>query len=161
MHYSAEMLIKRQQVVDVVNQLFIQTDNRNWPMVEKCFTDQVAFDMTSLSGGEPENLTPQEITARWDEGLRDIAALHHQVGNFVVDVHGDDNAHVFCYGTAWHFKPLDSGRNTRIFCRLLRVRPGAWRRRHVANFLFLVRLQIRGRQRGFKVGNTFTKLSKV
>ena len=115
MHYSAEMLIKRQQVVDVVNQLFIQTDNRNWLMVEKCFTDQVAFDMTSLSGGEPENLTPQEITARWDEGLRDLQALHHQVGNFVVDVHGDDNAHVFCYGTAWHFKPLDSGRNTRIF----------------------------------------------
>ncbi len=115
MHYSAEMLIKRQQVVDVVNQLFIQTDNRNWLMVEKCFAEQVAFDMTSLSGGEPENLTPQEITARWDEGLRDIAALHHQVGNFVVDVHGDDNAHVFCYGTAWHFKPLDSGRNTRIF----------------------------------------------
>lgn len=115
MHYSTEMLIKRQQVVDVVNQLFIQTDNRNWLMVEKCFTDQVEMDMGSLTGRDPETLTPQEITARWDENLRDIKALHHQLGNFVVDVLGPDHAHVFCYGIAYHFKPIESGRNTRAF----------------------------------------------
>lgn len=115
MHYSAEMLIKRQQVVDAVTQLFIRTDNRNWLMVEKCFADRVEFDMTSLSGGEVEMLTPQEITARWQESLRDLAALHHQVGNFVVDIHGDDVAHALCYGIAYHFKLLESGRNTRTF----------------------------------------------
>ncbi|GAB4490107.1 MAG: hypothetical protein OHK0019_08540 [Saprospiraceae bacterium] len=32
-----------------------------------------------------------------------------------MDVHCDDNAQVFCNGTAWHFKPLESGRNMRIF----------------------------------------------
>ena len=115
MHYSAEILIKRQQVIDVINQLFIQTDNRNWLIVEKCFATQVQMDMSSLSGREPEMLTPQEITARWEEGFRDLKAIHHQVGNFVVDVHGDDHAHAFCYGTAFHYKPLESGRNTRTF----------------------------------------------
>lgn len=115
MHYSAELLIKRQQVVDVITQLFLQIDNRNWLMVEKCFADRVEMDMRSLTGGEPEHLTPQEITSRWDENLRDLKALHHQTGNFVVDVHGDNVAHAFCYGTAWHYKPLESGRNTRTF----------------------------------------------
>ena len=115
MHYTAEVLVKHQQVKDVVTQLFVQTDNRNWLMVEKCFADRVEFDMTSLSGGDVETLTPQEITARWDDGLRGIQALHHQIGNFVVDVHGDNIAHVFCYGMAWHFKPVESGRNTRTY----------------------------------------------
>ncbi|MBX2891405.1 MAG: nuclear transport factor 2 family protein [Saprospiraceae bacterium] len=115
MHYSTEMLVKRQQIVDVVSQLFIQTDNRNWLMVEKCFADDVEFDMTSLTGGEPETLTPQEITARWEDGFSDLKAIHHQVGNFVVDLHGGDFAHVFCYGIAYHFKPVESGRNTRAF----------------------------------------------
>lgn len=115
MHYTAEMLIRHQQVVDVVNQLFIQTDNRNWLMVEKCFADRVNFDMSSLRGGEAESLTPQEITARWDENLRDLQALHHQVGNYVVDVHGDNVAHAFCYGIAFHFKPAESGRNLHTY----------------------------------------------
>lgn len=115
MHYSTETLLRRQQIVDVVTQLFIQTDNRNWLMVEKCFADNVELDMSSLTGAEPETLTPQEITARWDENLRDLRALHHQIGNFVVDIHGTDYAHVFCYGTAYHFKPNESGRNMRTF----------------------------------------------
>ncbi len=115
MHYSTENLIRRQQVVDVVTQLFIQIDNRNWLMVEKCFADKVKMDVTSLTGGEPETMTPQEITARWDENLREIKALHHQAGNFVVDLHGDNYAHVLCYGIAYHFQPNESGRNTRAF----------------------------------------------
>ena len=138
MHYSLEMLIKRQQVVDAVNQLFIQTDQRNWLMVEKCFADRVEMDLTSLAGGETEVLSPQDITARWDENLRDLTALHHQVGNFVVDLHGDDNAHVYCYGTTFHHLRVGDNTQTRTIVGtydfdLVRSSDDRWR---IASFWF-------------------------
>ena len=115
MIYTDELLNERQQVIDVVNQLFIQTDNRNWVAVQRCFADLVEMDMTSLTGGEPQSMTPTEITDSWEENLKNLDAIHHQTGNFVVDVHGPENAHVLCYGTAWHYRPTDSGQNTRIY----------------------------------------------
>lgn len=114
MEKQIQQLLERQQIIDVVNQLFIQTDNRNWEGVENCFAEKVLFDMTSLAGGEPTTLTPQQITAAWDEGLKDLQAIHHQVGNFVVSI-DSDGADVFCYGIASHFKPNGSGQNTRTF----------------------------------------------
>ncbi len=104
----------RDRVIDTVNRLFIGTDSRDWSAVKALFASTVLFDMTSLAGGQPATMTPQEIVNGWDKGLKALTAIHHQAGNFLVDVK-DSEAAVFCYGVAWHYLPNKTNRNTRTF----------------------------------------------
>ena len=107
-------LLAREEVREVVTRLFISTDNRDWDTVSRLFAAEVLFDMTSMVGGEPVKLTPQEIVASWDKGLKPLKAIHHQAGNFIVDVNKSE-ATVFCYGIASHYLPNATNQNTRIF----------------------------------------------
>ena len=124
-------LVDRIAVEDTLVRLFVATDDRDWATVEACFAGAVELDMTSLAGGEPVRLSPQQITAAWAQGLAPIEGLHHQAGNFQVEVAGDE-ATASCYGVAWHYRRVASGRNTRTFVgsydfRLVRDGAGAWR----------------------------------
>ena len=112
--HRANDLIEKEQIVGTLNQLFIATDQKDWPRVAGLFAPKVRFDMTSLAGGAPQDLTPQQIVEAWDKGLKPLAAVHHQAGNYVVVVAGGQ-ADAFCYGIASHFLPTRSGRNTRTF----------------------------------------------
>ena len=107
-------LLARQAVTDTITTLFLATDARDWNAVRSCFASEVHFDMTSLAGGEPRAMTPDAIAAGWEQGLRPIEAIHHQVGNFRVDVRVSQ-ATAFCYGIAYHYRRHPSGRNTRVF----------------------------------------------
>ena len=82
--------------------------------MNEVFTVDVYFDMTSLAGGEPATLPETTITAAWEDGLKPIEAIHHQTGNVVIDVNGDNDT-VNCYGKAWHYKQTQPGSNTRVF----------------------------------------------
>ena len=106
--------LEKDRVVEIVNRLFINTDNRDWPAVKDLFAPRVLFDMTSLAGGQPASLKPQEIVDGWDKGLKALKAIHHQAGNYLVDIE-DGEATVFCYGVAWHYLPNKTERNTRTF----------------------------------------------
>ena len=108
------LLLEKDRVIDLINQLFIATDKRDWPTVRRCFAETVLFDMTSLTGDAPSRLTPAEIAAGWEEGLRPIEVVHHQAGNYRVDIRGDQ-ATAFCYATASHHRSTGSGGNTRQF----------------------------------------------
>jgi hypothetical protein len=70
--------------------------------------------MTSMVGGDPETLTPQEIVTSWDKGLKPLKAIHHQTGNYIVSINQNE-ADVFCYGIASHYLPNQSNQNTRTF----------------------------------------------
>lgn len=107
-------LLDREAVVDAVTLLFLATDRKDWQAVRDRFEDTVHFDMTSVAGGEPVALPADAIVAGWATGLEPIHAVHHQAGNFRVRVDGE-GADVFCYGIAWHFRPVVSGRDTRVF----------------------------------------------
>ena len=51
----------RDEIVEVVNKLFVFTDNQNWDELRtEVFTNQVEFDMSSL-GGVKATLTSAEI----------------------------------------------------------------------------------------------------
>jgi hypothetical protein len=104
----------RDAVLATVNRVFLGTDARDWAAVRGCFAASVLFDMTSVAGGQPAQLTPEQITAGWEAGLRPLEQIHHQTGNFVVSVAGNE-ATVFCYGIAFHYRATRSGRNTRTF----------------------------------------------
>ena len=111
-HY--EILLEKDVVIGVVNRLFINTDNRDWEKVKACFADDVLFDMTSMTGGEPVTMTAQQIVDGWDKGLKALQAIHHQAGNYVVNL-GNNEAEVFCYGVAFHYLPNKTNQNTRTF----------------------------------------------
>jgi hypothetical protein len=101
-------------VIGVGNRLFICTDNRDWSCVRNVFAPEVLFDMTSLAGGQPGTKTPREITDMWEQGLKNIKAIHHQAGNYQVTIKGN-GADMFCYGIAYHYLPNPTDRNTRVF----------------------------------------------
>ena len=107
-------LAERAAITEVITALFVRTDERNWPGVLLCFAPRVRFDMTSVTGGEPAEIAAEAIVAAWDRGLRPLQALHHQIGNLYIDLHGD-RALASCYGVAYHYLPTRSGRNTRTF----------------------------------------------
>ncbi len=107
-------LIDKDRIIETINQLFIGTDQRDWNKVKGLFAPEVRFDMTSLAGGKPQVLTPQQIVDGWEKGLKPLKAIHHQAGNYIVTVAGDQ-ADAFCYGIATHYLPTKSGRNVRTF----------------------------------------------
>ena len=101
-------------VIDRINELFIATDDKAWQRVSDCFTDEITFDMSSLSGQPAQRVPSREIVAAWEQGLANIDHVHHQAGNYRVEVR-DSEATAFCYGVALHHKKTKSGRNTRMF----------------------------------------------
>jgi len=104
----------KDSIIDIITRLFICTDNRDWPGVKVLFAPRVLFDMTSLAGGQPVTTTPQKIVDGWNKGLKHLKSIHHQAGNFLVDV-GSNEASAFCYGIAWHYLPNKTNNNTRTF----------------------------------------------
>jgi hypothetical protein len=109
-----ELLVEKDRIIEVIHRLFINTDNRDWSKVKDAFSSKVLFDMTSMAGGEPVTLTSDEIVKAWDQGLKPLKAIHHQAGNFLVNVNQDE-AEAFCYGIASHYLPNETNQNTRIF----------------------------------------------
>ena len=109
-----EILDERLEIEKVIIHLFIKTDEKDWNAVNDCFHSEVLFDMTSMAGGAPVTLNPTEITSAWDEGLKEVEHVHHQIGNLLIDIIGAE-AKAFCYGTASHYKKTDSGNDTRTF----------------------------------------------
>lgn len=64
-------------------------DQREWDRLKTIFADEVLLDHTSLNGGEPVTLTPDEIVAGWSRGLGGYDATQHLIANQLVTVTGD------------------------------------------------------------------------
>lgn len=111
---QAGVLYEQNEIVGTINRLFIGTDQRQWEKVKECFNKEVLFDMTSMAGGEPVKMTPQQIVDGWEKGLAGITAIHHQAGNYLVTVKGGE-ADAFCYGMAVHYLQNPSKMDTRTF----------------------------------------------
>jgi len=109
-----ETLSAKDHIATRIHDLFIGTDQRDWPKVRACFTDLVHFDMTSLVGGSPQDLAPAQITDAWQAGLKTIEHVHHQAGNLQIVVDGD-TATAFCYAIALHYRTTPTGQNVRRF----------------------------------------------
>jgi hypothetical protein len=87
--------------------------------------------MSSVGGGPAATVRASDIAAGWRAGLAAIEHVHHQAGNFVVEVNGH-RAAAFCYGIAYHYRARRDGRNTRVFVgsydfELTREAGEAWR----------------------------------
>ena len=123
-------LLEKDAVITTVNCLFRSVDEKDWPQAESCLAPRVLLDVTSLAGGEPEETTGAAMVDGWRESLSHLDAIHHQAGNYEVEVHGEE-AEASVYGIAYHFLPNDTGRNVRTFVGTydihLRKHGGSWR----------------------------------
>ena len=108
-------MTEREKLVELVNNLFIYTDQQNWQALQnEVFTERVYVDMTSL-GGDASELTAVDICKMWAEGFAGIDAINHLGGNYLVDIHSDEEASVFAYATATHYKAAAEHGQTREF----------------------------------------------
>jgi hypothetical protein len=69
---------------DVITRLLHAIDALDWAGVRDCFTDPLRLDYTSLWGGEPETLTPDELVARWTGVANEFGATQHLTGPVLV-----------------------------------------------------------------------------
>lgn len=93
----------REQIVEVINKLFVYTDFQEWSKLQsEVFTHQVLFDMSSL-GGEKMNTTSKNICQIWKDGFAGIDAVNHLAGNYLIEIK-EDTADAFAYATATHYK---------------------------------------------------------
>lgn len=138
---SASFPAARLAVEDAVVQMFVATDERNWSLLEDCFTSPFTLDMTSMVGGVPTELTPGQVARSWATGFKPLDHVHHQIGNFRTEVDGD-SALVKCYGVAFHYRSQAVGLKSRVFVGTyefnLRAFPDRWRiSRMVFNLKFI------------------------
>jgi len=111
---SATELATRLAVEDAVVRMFVATDERNWPVLEDCFTNPFVLDMTSMAGGAPSEMSPKQVAAAWAAAFQPLDQVHHQIGNLRTEVSGD-RAQVKCYGIAYHYRAKAAGLKTRSF----------------------------------------------
>ena len=106
---------EREQVVEVLNRLFYYTDYQLWNQLkEEVFADEVLLDMTSLGALKAEKMTAQQICDEWAKGFEGLDAIHHQAGNYIIDINGP-SAEVKAYARATHYKKDTSNGSTREF----------------------------------------------
>jgi hypothetical protein len=107
-------LTETQSVIKTIHDLFTGTDEGDWSKVAACFSGRVLFDMSSMTGEDPQTIDSSEIVGAWESGLQHLEAVHHQIGNLQVDL-GEAEANASCYGIAYHYLPNPTGQNTRVF----------------------------------------------
>lgn len=93
---------QKMEMIDVVKNIFKSTDALEWQKVQQSFAQRVMLDYTSMAGGEPVELTPQEITDSWKNILPGFDKTRHMVAHFEVKEIGE-KGFVSHYGTATHY----------------------------------------------------------
>lgn len=79
----------RDDIAQLVSDLGLLVDARDWAALQALFTDAVDVDYTSLDGGEPQRVPPADLVSGWKQMLEPLAATHHLIANHSVTVEGD------------------------------------------------------------------------
>jgi len=103
------------ELTELANKLFMYCDARQWDkMLVEVFIPVIWFDASSLGAGEPCSMEARDVCNSWEEGLSGLDAIHHQAGQYVINV-VNDNADIYGYATASHYKKAATKGNTRTF----------------------------------------------
>jgi 3-phenylpropionate/cinnamic acid dioxygenase small subunit len=112
-------LLDRQAVVDVCVRYATALDQRDWKLLRTCFTADAEGDYDGIA--PLHGYDAFEAVCR--RALEPLAASQHLLGNFAVDVAGDE-ANSTCYFQAQHVKPGTPGGDNYIVA-------GSYTDRHV------------------------------
>jgi hypothetical protein len=107
-------LADRLAIAETVTKLFVYTDQRRWnDLLAHVLTAEVDFDMSAF-GDTAGPRTAQAIVDGWRQGFQGLDAVHHQAGNYIVDVDGN-RAKVHADAIAMHSKNAATKGKTRTF----------------------------------------------
>jgi hypothetical protein len=91
-----------QAIRQIVDLLFIYTDQKAWSQARQLFVDgPIEVDMSSLSGGGPVQMTADDLLAGFSVGLHEEKLSHHMATNYQITLNGDE-AEVWTHGYAWN-----------------------------------------------------------
>jgi hypothetical protein len=126
-----QMLADKTELQELANKLFMYVDAQQWDKVlNEVFTENVWFDMQSAGGGTPGSIAAEDICSMWKDGFTGLDAVHHQGGQYLIDVNLNE-ANIFAYAVAFHFRQSAKNGKTRTFIGsydLKAVRTGSgWR----------------------------------
>ena len=109
---STQEVADKLELTELANKLFMYTDAQLWKkLLSEVFCHEVWFDMGS---GEAKTLHATEICEMWRQGFLDIDAIHHQAGHYLVNI-DHDNADIYGYAVATHYKKAATKGNTRTY----------------------------------------------
>ena len=97
-----ESKMEKEKIIQSLKNLFAGADERDWQKVQSVMASSVLLDYTSMSGGNPTNQTPQQITDAWAAFLPGFDKTNHQLSGFEVSLN-DNIANVHYTGKADHF----------------------------------------------------------
>ena len=78
----------RDAIIETVTKVAWYADRRNWDAITGLFTEKVLLDYTSLTGGEPATVSPQQIASDWQHNLGALNATQHLLGSYLVNQAG-------------------------------------------------------------------------
>jgi hypothetical protein len=90
--------VDQEKIVQTVERMFSETDEKHWDNVQRLLADRVLMDFTSVNGGNPASLTPDQITKTWSGFDR----ISHHMKDFKV-TESADQALVTYSGKTDHF----------------------------------------------------------
>ncbi|MEV6428304.1 nuclear transport factor 2 family protein [Nocardia sp. NPDC051463] len=110
---ESSSLADRFAIVDVLTRMFVYTDQKRWDdLLDVVFTPKVDFD--GGFGGPVGIRDAADIVGDWRTGLSDLDAVHHQAGNYLIDLQSD-HAAVHADAIAFHLKNDAVNGKTRTF----------------------------------------------
>jgi hypothetical protein len=91
-----------QAIRQIVDLLFIYTDQKAWSQARQLFVDgPIEVDMSSLVGGGPVQMTADDLLAGFVVGLHEEKISHHLATNYQITLTGDE-AGVWAHGYSWN-----------------------------------------------------------
>lgn len=112
---TLEQLADKSELQELANKLFMYCDAQQWlRLMDEVLLEEIWFDMSSAGGAEPAMVPSRDICAMWKEGFRDLDAVHHQAGHYIITVKNSE-ADIFGYAVATHFKKSAKNGQTRSF----------------------------------------------
>ncbi|TGK26887.1 hypothetical protein EHO98_00075 [Leptospira stimsonii] len=99
---------ERLQIQSAVETVFKSADQRDWEKLKSVFAEKIYLDYTSLAGGQPAEISANEVVDSWKNFLPGFYSTHHQVGNFQIEKKGNE-ANVKFSGIALHYLPVETG----------------------------------------------------
>ncbi|GAB3945636.1 hypothetical protein GCM10029976_071740 [Kribbella albertanoniae] len=88
---------------DTFTRMLFAVDALDWATIRAAFADNVRVDYTELFGGEAEEISGDELVARWQGLLPGFEATQHLTGPYVVDAEADGAAVLQTHVRGYHY----------------------------------------------------------
>lgn len=107
---TAEDLIDRAEINDVLMDYAIGIDSRDWARYRAIFTDKVELDFSSWSGNPAAPMAAEDWVAGVRNTLSGFDGTQHMLMNSVIELDGD-RANVTLYMNAHHYLNIEGAHN--------------------------------------------------